>query len=79
MSKITYKDVEIETVNVDDNIYFIHPQIGQLCENVEQTFFGWSFQNDELNKDYEILIERILRNKCDVWLYITNDVDYEYK
>ena len=79
MSKITYKDVEIKTVNVDDNIYFIHPQTGQLCERPEDTFVGWSFQNDELNKDYEILIERILRNKCDVWSYIINDVDYEYK
>ena len=64
---IKYKNVEINckmmNYNYDYDVLFYNRINGQYVENVEQTFTGWKFEDDELNKEYIELMEIVNSNE----------------
>lgn len=56
------QEVEVKLINEfedDFEVKYIHPQTGCSQQEIEQLKTGWSFQNEEANKNYQKLISAI--------------------
>lgn len=84
-TKITakYKTAKIDIMaEFDDDcdnieIYYFHPLTNQKCESIDQCFSGWSEQNNEENKNWDILKNK-LENFNELETFACDETDIEF-
>lgn len=68
--KIIGYNQEIELEIIDEygenfETRYIHPQTGSSCQEIEQIKYGWSFQSNTENENYQRLINSIKEMEAD--------------
>lgn len=81
---LNYQDVSIKGLATQDGngnieVKYYHPQTGQLQENIEQTLYGWKYQDEELNKQIRELIQLSKKYNDEIFEWIRDYIGDEEK
>jgi len=76
--KVFYKTVFLEIVsNENDEIFYIHPVTNAKCEHLNQCFSNWSEMDQEKQKEWNELVEKI-KNDEYLFLWVFDDKNKNY-